>query len=675
VATSLNNLAALLEATGRAAEALPLLERAAQVEEKVVSALLPSGSSRQKRALLAQFSGTANARVSAHVDLLPRSARAARLALCTVLRSKGRELDASVDMLAALRARARGADADMLAALVSLHAELATRALGGPRRGETVAAHEAAMAELRARAEAVEGELGRSHASLKVGSRSITLAAVQAAVPAGAALVEIAAYRPFDARARRGKKLAAPRYIAFVLGREGEPSWVALGAAAPIDELALRVRQLAAEGSADYAPAARELDAKVMAPIRPRLGGVRDLYLSPDGALNLVPFGALIDEDDAFLLTRYRFTYLTSGRDLLRLGLAGASVGSGDAIVAAPEFGPVGQVGAHARAQDATDATTDRAARGRRSADFGSIAFPPLAGAAAEGRAVAKLLGGARLFEGAAATEAALEGLRGPRILHVATHGFFLPDEPAPELSGGGGRAFQVVGEEPSGGPLLAGGWRGEDPLLRAGLALAGANARRSGDGDGILTALELAGLDLGGTKVAVLSACETGVGATNNGESVYGLRRALVLAGAQAQLTSLWKVDDRATVALMGEYYERLAAGAGRSDALREAALGMLGRPETRHPYYWAAFIAAGDGRSLGGAEPPPVRFVDGPAASDAVRSLRVPPGRGCACRLGGRQQEEPGGSCGWLVLLVCALGRGARRRRAAAEANRRQR
>ena len=111
-----------------------------------------------------------------------------------------------------------------------------------------------------------------------------------------------------------------------------------------------------------------------------------------------------------------------------------------------------------------------------------------------------------------------------------------------------------------------------------------------------MLTALEASGLDLGGTRLVVLSACETGVGAVRNGEGVYGLRRALVMAGAESQVMSLWKVDDEATRELMVAYYKRLLAGEGRSEALRQVQLEMLASKERSHPFYWAAFIPSGE-------------------------------------------------------------------------------
>jgi len=176
-----------------------------------------------------------------------------------------------------------------------------------------------------------------------------------------------------------------------------------------------------------------------------------------------------------------------------------------------------------------------------------------------------------------------------PWILHVATHGFFLEDKAAirPNLNGAGL------------GSTVAG--VGENELLRSGLALASANQLKSGiSDDGILTAYEVAQLDLVGTQLVVLSACETGLGRVQSGEGVYGLRRALVLAGAEAQVTSLWKVSDDGSLELMVDFYERLLAQHDRSDALRSAQIAMLKRQQRQHPFYWAAFVMSGDPSTL---------------------------------------------------------------------------
>ena len=137
-------------------------------------------------------------------------------------------------------------------------------------------------------------------------------------------------------------------------------------------------------------------------------------------------------------------------------------------------------------------------------------------------------------------------------------------------------------------------------PLLNSGLVLAGFQLGKSGNDDGILTALEVSNLNLSNTKLVTLSACETGLGTTSNGEGVYGLRRALTIAGAESQVISLWKVSDDATKDLMINYYTRLKANEGRSLALHNAQRDMLKSKDYLHPYYWAAFIPSGDWRPL---------------------------------------------------------------------------
>jgi CHAT domain-containing protein len=141
-----------------------------------------------------------------------------------------------------------------------------------------------------------------------------------------------------------------------------------------------------------------------------------------------------------------------------------------------------------------------------------------------------------------------------------------------------------------------------EESLLRSGLALSGANRNKNGDDDGVLTALEVAGLDLSGTRLVVLSACDTGVGEVKNGEGVQGLRRALVLAGSESQVMSLWPVTDEGAKELMIDYYKALQRGEGRSEGLRQVQLRMLRSEKWRHPFYWAAFIQSGEWANLEG-------------------------------------------------------------------------
>ncbi|MEO8187933.1 MAG: CHAT domain-containing protein, partial [Burkholderiaceae bacterium] len=140
-----------------------------------------------------------------------------------------------------------------------------------------------------------------------------------------------------------------------------------------------------------------------------------------------------------------------------------------------------------------------------------------------------------------------------------------------------------------------------ENPLLRAGLLFTGANRRVGGDGeDGVLTALEASSLELDGTQLVVLSACDTGVGDVSSGDGVIGLGRAFALAGARSQLASLWKVSDSATQSLMVNYYTSILAGTDLAVGLQHAQVSLLKRPSTRHPFFWAAFVFSGDSAPL---------------------------------------------------------------------------
>ena len=218
--------------------------------------------------------------------------------------------------------------------------------------------------------------------------------------------------------------------------------------------------------------------------------------------------------------------------------------------------------------------------------DLSNVYFAPLAASAEEARVIKGLFPDAALLTGRRATKTALQSVDAPRMLHIASHGFFLRD------------AAATTPDAASGAAARPGSARGgaQNPLLRSGVALAGANTARDADDDGILTALEAAGLNLWGTKLVTLSACDTGVGEIRNGEGVYGLRRAFVLAGAETLVMSLWPVNDAIARETMVAYYTRLRHGLGRGEALRQAKLEMLKRTVRQHPFYWASFIQSGE-------------------------------------------------------------------------------
>jgi CHAT domain-containing protein/lipopolysaccharide biosynthesis regulator YciM len=613
VANYLNNLATIYWAQGATERALNALTRAADIRERHIATMLTVGSEQQKRLYMATLAAETDGILAFHTTGAPTDRQAAALALTTVLRRKGRVLDVVSDQIAALRRRLDPEDQKLLDALAAARAELARLTIKSDEHAATeeqrAAASEerrAAEARLGAEVERLEQEVSARSAAFRAESQPVTVERVRAALPAGSALVEFAVFRPFNHRARTSaERWGAPRYAAYVLDAKGDVRWADLGEAAAVERGVAALRALLVKPGTDPKPAARALDELVMRPVRKLLGERRTIFVSPDGALNLIPFAALVDEGGKYLVENYSLTYLTSGRDLLRLEVSAAPRG-GAIVLANPAFDNASAATATQTAPRAPDSSA------RRSIDLSSAHFSPLPGTAAEAQALGALLSGARVLTGAEATEAALKRVSAPSVLHVATHGFFLPDQ-------------KRSAEDATRGLALGGAQgavRGENPLLRSGLALAGANQQRDGAGeDGILTAYEAAGLDLWGTRLVVLSACETGVGEVTNGEGVYGLRRALVLAGSESQVMSLWQVSDEATRDLMIAYYRRLQAGAGRSEALREVQLEMLkgqrqssdsgqrgigvelgaGRARDRsHPFYWAAFIQSGEWKPM---------------------------------------------------------------------------
>ena len=524
------------------------------IAERELATVLGTGTEADHLSYFERQSYELDTAIAFDVQVAAKSAAATRLAVTTLLRRKGRPLDAAAANLATIRSKLSPEDRQLLDDLGDARGRLAKLAVAGPTG---VADYAKRVAELDDRIRELEVALGRKSAQYKVVAQTVDLAAVQAKIPRDAKLVELVDYQPRDWHAPDVPKPPPlpRRYAAYVLGARGEPVVVDLGPAQAIDDAIAKFRKALGDPDNDrVAELAHALYELAFRPIVPALAGAKQVLIAPDGALNLVPFAALHDGKH-YLVEDYTFTVLTSGRDLLRLGVRGTANG-GPLIFADPDF-------------DGGDAAAQPA--GRRARAMTGLTWPRLPGTGQEADAIAPALAGATVLRDKQATEAAVKAVHAPPVLHLATHGFFL--ESADD---------------------------GDNPLLESGLAFAGANKLASGRDDGILTALEASGLDLWGTKLVVMSACETGLGKVSNGDGVYGLRRALVIAGAESLVMSLWQVDDKATRDLMSGYYKKLAAGEGRSAALRAVQLELAHQPKYAHPYYWASFIAAGDSGPL---------------------------------------------------------------------------
>ena len=308
-----------------------------------------------------------------------------------------------------------------------------------------------------------------------------------------------------------------------------------------------------------------------------------------------------MNADEEYLIQTTDLHILTSGRDLLPNDYQLAE--GNYVILAGPDY----------NAEEVVSADALAAAEGRRSAaiklgirgvsnGLRGLNFAPLPGAEQEGRIITDQVEqrdqASEVFFGAAAQEKVLTNItETPEILHMATHGFFLEaDDTLRKRLLKMQRSSEVQVPPP-----------GDNPLLRSGLAFAGinTNARFLGDidtvNDGVLTALEVLGLDLSGTRLVVLSACETGLGEIHEGEGVYGLRRSFQEAGVAEVISSLWEVSDAGTQALMTDFYSRVLDGVPARDALRETQLELIESPQWGYPYIWSAFIIVGSYESAG--------------------------------------------------------------------------
>lgn len=600
---AIGSMQTVTAAEGKSAEAVEYSERSNQGFEKNMELNLATGSERDKLQYADLIEETKDRILSINLQQAPQDKTATNLAATVVLQRKARVLDSIANSRATLREHLRPEDEKLLDDLDVTTNKLAQLALKGP--GKTSAPEYAKQfASLQKAREDIEAEISKRSEGFYKSSRAVTLAEVQAAVPANAALVEFALYASFHPTAPdvRSEIYGERRYAVYVIPHQGDVYGKDLGSVKEIDQIVNSLRLTLRDPQRTDAKATAMIAyAKILQPIANAFGDTTHLILSPDGELQLIPFDALVDARGRYLVERYSTTYVTTGRDLLRLQVAPPSKNK-PLIVADPFFGEPGSEGvAEAKAGSASATSTRRTAPGgaRRSItvgqDLSAIYFAPLAGTALEARSIKALFPDATVLSGKEVTESAIKRVEAPSILHIATHGFFLEDAENSKAGQTGSRSSQVQAT------MIP-----ENPLLRSGLALSGANVHASGSGaggeNGILTALQASGLNLWGTKLVTLSACDTGIGQVKDGEGVYGLRRAFFLAGTQSLVMSLWPVSDSVTREMMVDYYTGLKHGLGRGEALRQAELAMLKRKGRQHPFYWASFIESGEWANLDG-------------------------------------------------------------------------
>ena len=440
--------------------------------------------------------------------------------------------------------------------------------------------------------EYLEAEVSRLMPEGHIGHlmRSATLTQVANAMADDTVLIDfvrLSKFIPSAVPARGENRWQQTRYVAFVTagGLSDACKMVDLGEASIIEDAVSGYwLQLAHPSSNELPQHGLDLGCRVrellIDPLVQSLGKRRRLLICPDGVLSILPFEAVPTCSDRMLIDDFDISYLSTVRDLVRV--VPDVLLSEPIVIADPNFSLKATVSPDEPQQGAEPSTIAE----RLQAMATRIALLP--GTRREGTLIAKILG-VQPWMGDEALDSRLKAVRSPKILHIATHGFFLPPLPQAPIM----EQMLIDGKDAT--EFLV-----QDPMYCSGLVLAGAETILSGGRvpveveDGLLTAADIVGMDLRGTELVVLSACETALGEICIGEGILGLRRAFAIAGAKTLVMSCWKVDDSVTAELMEIFYRSLVTHVPKAMCLRFAQLQIKKR--YKHPFYWAPFILQGD-------------------------------------------------------------------------------
>jgi CHAT domain-containing protein/Tfp pilus assembly protein PilF len=616
-AGSLSNLAGLYYDQGDYARAEPLLRQGLEISRGNLDLTAVVQAERQQLAMTDRLRGNLDAylalAVRVHLAGAPAYGHLLAWKGAVFARQQRLRLERQQPELAAEFARLQRTTGRL--------ARLAL-AVPDPKQQET---YRRQLQQLTEDKERQESELAQKSAAFRQQQARIRLtpAQVQALLPKDAALIDFLEYTDFTPSLNRKGQLDRERHLAAFVVRPGLLEQLDLGPVRPIAEAIDRWRLAVSRPAAekDLREAGDELRRRLWQPLTSHLQGVNIVLVSPDGAVARLPWAALPgNRPDSYLIEEVGITIVPVPQLLPEL--LAAQPGTDKAEPSLLLLGDV-DYGAVPGLVDGSGGSRSAARGGQGGAlpAFGALAATrPEIAAVRDSFEQRFAAGRVRILRRDQATEAAVrEQAPRHRYLHFATHGFFAP----PELRSALAPAAQRAGQpDDFFGERGVSGWH---PGLLSGLVLAGANRPALPDqDDGVLTALEVAQLDLSGVELAVLSACETGMGPAAGGEGLLGLQRAFQVAGARSVIASLWKVDDAASRQLMVRLYENLwrtKQPLGKLDALRQAQLAMLREGRKRGPggqrpvdpealkravpmigrtppFYWAAFVLSGDWR-----------------------------------------------------------------------------
>ncbi|WP_339675627.1 CHAT domain-containing tetratricopeptide repeat protein [uncultured Gimesia sp.] len=357
------------------------------------------------------------------------------------------------------------------------------------------------------------------------------------------------------------------------------------------------------ELESQYQELSSSLYRQLLQPFDAELSNLENLVIAPDGQLHFIPFAALNRANGHYLVEDLAISYVSSGRDLLR---ENAAPGRGTLVLADPDYDATRKERITTAKSLGIDLSPNLslALRGAGQMELRSLRWRPLPGAREEAESVQTQLkdsiyGPVQVFYGGDAAEEVFKTVVSPRIIHLATHGFYLPHETA-------GAFNESRSVKRSSGSALGRLRYVDNPLMRSGLVLAGANQLATNSEertvdleDGWLTAQEISSMNFRNTELVVLSACESGLGDSELGHGVRGLQRAFLVAGAHSLLMSMFEVPDKETRELMGLFYQHFVQTGDQVKSMQFAQQKLILQRRTQsgsaHPFFWASFFIVG--------------------------------------------------------------------------------
>jgi len=575
-------------------EAYETFLNALQLEDAILKSVLFSASEQAKLDFIKSYNDTFHAFMSFIRTYFKDDTHKIKEAFTVLETRKGIVFEAQTRVMETLRKSLDTKIKKDLDHLTKLRSEIAKLLIG--KTNLPLKETERLIAQYKEKASAIEKDLinKSSHLALQFHSTIPKSATLAKALPERGALVEFIHFPEYDYKNRKWSKEMF--YLVFILDKSRNVRCIDLGDGHSLDDLTRKVihsirrdlksinrgkvvqlKEDRTVGKSETSALLSLLYKRIWLPINRKLGNTSICFISPDGLLNLLPFAALKTPEQKYLIEEQNIVYVSVGKDLLnKIEKEPSEIDL--MLIANPDFD-------RSPSLKTIDDESSLALRLRSRSSIGK--FNPLPGTEKEAVDIPLLFekGNKKVLTGPVAKETSVKKAKGMRVLHLATHGFFL-ESSHNEIS----KKTEIANRKID--------YFIENPLLRSGLAFAGANHATvlQSEDDGILTAFEMTGLNLYNTDLVTLSACETGIGEVISGEGVFGLRRAFALSGAKNTVMSLWPVSDQFTSEHMIDFYRYYANGKTPMEALRQSqiiAINELRKIYNNAPVcLWAPFI-----------------------------------------------------------------------------------